>query len=126
MGVNPVKLKRWEQKEPRRESYKIHLKAGFVIIVEYWWKAGKITRFATPLIRLHDEDQGSDEICRYDTAHNFAHLDILDDKRNVINKVAITGSPSYRKAITYAIDDLKTNYRKYWEDYCARQKQANA
>ena len=76
-------------------------------------------------IRLHD-DLGSEEICRYDTAHDFAHLDILDHKRKVINKVVMTGSPGYKKAITYAINDLKTNYQKYWQDYCARQKKVES
>lgn len=77
------------------------------------------------MIRLHDENEGSDEICRYDTAHDFAHLDILDHRRKVINKVAMIGSPSYKKAITHAIDDLKTNYQKYWQDYCERQKKTS-
>lgn len=126
MSANPKKLKRWQRQEPKHHRYTIHLENGFIIIVEYWSKSGKITRFATPLIRLHDKDHGSDEICRYDTAHDFAHLDILDHDRKVINKVAINGSPSYKKAITYAINDLKANYQKYWQDYCGRQTKTGA
>lgn len=35
--------------------------------------------------------------------------------------MAIVGLPSYEKAISYAISDLKANYQKYWEDYWARK-----
>ena len=126
MGPTPKKLKRWKRREPKLQRHKIHLRDGFIIIVEYWFKKGKITRFATPLIHLQDDGAGSEEICRYDTAHDFAHLDILDHNRKVINKVALSGAPSYKKAITYAIHDLKTNYQKYWQDYCSRQSQAKS
>lgn len=90
-------------------------------MVQYWLKEGKVIRFATVLIRPHDDGDGSDEICRYDTAHDHAHLDILDHNRKVIKKMAIVGLPSYEKAISYAISDLKANYQKYWEDYWARK-----
>lgn len=90
--------------------------------MEYWFQHGVITRFATVLIRLRDEGEGSDEICRYDTAHGFAHLDIRDNRRKVIHKLAVPGAPSFKRAIEYAIDDLKTNYQKYWASICTTQK----
>jgi rhamnogalacturonyl hydrolase YesR len=48
-----------------------------------------------------------DKICRYDTAHGFAHLDILDEHRKVINKIPLSGTASFKEALTYAINDLK-------------------
>ena len=118
------KQKRWQKPTPKLTTFKIPLDGGFVIIVEYWSQRGQITRFATVLIRLRDEDEGSDEICRYDTAHGFAHLDVLDNKRRVIHKIAVPGEPSYRRAIEHALNDLKTNYQKYWEAFRASQKPA--
>jgi len=121
MGATPKKLKRWKHRAPKLNRHKIFLNDGFVIVVEYWFKEGQVTRFATVLIRPHDDGDGSDEICRYDTAHDYAHLDILDHNRKVIKKMAIVGLPSYERAISYAISDLKANYQKYWEDYSARK-----
>ena len=126
MGATPKKLKRWKRRVPKRKEYKIFLNDGFVVIVQYWFKEGKVTRFATVLIRLRDHGAGSDEICRYDTAHDYAHLDILDHNRKVIKKVAIVGLTSYERAITYAITDLKANSQKYWEDYWARKNKTQA
>ena len=112
------KQKRWRALKPKPTRFKIPLEdGGFVIVVEYWLRKGAIIRFAAVLIQLHVEDQGSDEICRYDTAHGFAHLDILDNKRRVIEKIAIPGKPSYEDALTYALADLKINYQKYGKSF---------
>jgi hypothetical protein len=123
MGANPKKVRRWKKREARSKRYSIVLEDGFVIVVGYLWKPGMVLKFAVILMKLRTDTGEWDEICRYDTAHGFAHLDILDENRKVINKIPMSGSLSYKEAVTYAIDDLKENFQKYWKDYCTRQKQ---
>jgi hypothetical protein len=110
-----AKLKKLRPISPR--GFRIYLDDGFVIIVEYWSRRGEMLRFAAVLIRLLDTDDGSEEVCRYDTAHDFAHLDILDRKRRVIDKIILPYA-GYKKALQYAIHDFKTNYRTHWARFC--------
>jgi hypothetical protein len=121
MGANPKKIRRWKRKEARSKRYSISIGHGFVIVVEYLWKAGKVIKFAAVLTKFRVSVRGWDEICRYDTAHGFAHLDILDEHRDVINKIPLSGAASYNEAFTYAINNLKENHQKFWEEYTARQ-----
>ncbi len=121
MGATPKKIRRWKRKEARSNRYSIRIDNGFVVVVEYLWKAGKVIKFAAVLTRFRVGIGGWDEICRYDTAHGFAHLDILDEHRKVINKIPLSGVASYNEAFTYAINDLKENHQKFWEEYIVRQ-----
>ena len=121
MSANPKKVRRWKRQEVRSKRHSITIGGGFVIVVDYLWKPGRVITFAAILTKFQNDTGGWDEICHYDTAHGFAHLDILDEHRRVINKIPMSGPVSYKGAFTYAINDLKKNYQKYWEDYCARQ-----
>ena len=121
MSANPKKVRRWKRKEARSKRHSIVIGNGFVIVVEYLWKPGRVIKFAAVLTKFRANTGGWDEICRYDTAHGFVHLDILDEHRKVINKIPMSGAASYKEAFTYAISDLKKSHQKYWEEYCARK-----
>jgi hypothetical protein len=54
-------------------------------------------------------------IVRYDTAHGFAHKDIMKPDGEVIKQPLYF--ESYNLAFTYATIDLKANWKKYIEDF---------
>lgn len=54
-------------------------------------------------------------VVRYDTAHGFAHKDILSDKGDVEKE--ILPFDDFSLALTFAEKDLKDNWQKYKERY---------
>jgi hypothetical protein len=115
--TTPQKRRRWQSKPAFLKKYSIDLSDGFLIVAEYTWQRGKITKFALILIRKKEAEEGYHALCRYDTAHGFAHLDRLDYRGRVIEKVAVPGITSYKTAYTHAKDDLQKNYQLYWKAY---------
>jgi len=115
--TTPQKKRRWQSKKPFLNKHVVELPEGFRVVLEYWWLRGKITRFAAILILPRGTEPGYHMICRYDTAHNFAHLDLLNQKGDVMEKVAVPGNLRYKDAFLYAQDDLKKNYKRYWQKY---------
>ena len=53
-------------------------------------------------------------IVRYDTAHGFAHKDIIKANGDIIKQPLFF--ETYNLAFTYATIDLKTNWKEYKED----------
>ncbi|MBI5748149.1 MAG: hypothetical protein HZA00_03415 [Nitrospinae bacterium] len=51
-------------------------------------------------------------VVRYDTAHSFAHRDLLDIKGQVVVKTPLFNQ-EYNDALTFAESDLKTNWEYY-------------
>lgn len=121
--INPKKKRRWQRAQAIPKKHVIDLPEGFRIVAEYGWLRGKITRFATILIRPREGKDGNHMICRYDTAHNFAHLDLLNHQGKVMEKVAIPGNLKYKEAFLYAQDDLKKSYERYWQKYLEASSQ---
>jgi hypothetical protein len=95
-------LKRWIQ----------YLPDGFMLYIGKQTDKGRITSFSVALI-FEDEC-----ITRYDTAHGFAHRDVLGRKSALIEK-RICENLSDRQAFQYAIRDLETNFRAYYAFYLA-------
>lgn len=54
-------------------------------------------------------------IVRYDTAHGFAHKDIMKSGGETIKQPLFF--ETYNLAFTYATLDLKANWKKYKEDF---------
>jgi len=54
-------------------------------------------------------------IVRYDTAHGFAHKDIMKADGEVIKQPLFF--ETYNLAFTYATIDLKANWKKYREEF---------
>jgi hypothetical protein len=49
-------------------------------------------------------------VARYDTAHGFFHLDLYTMRRSMKYRTEVE---DLNQALTFAIDDLKTNWRVY-------------
>ncbi|MBI2540322.1 MAG: hypothetical protein HYW04_11110 [Deltaproteobacteria bacterium] len=78
---------------------------------------GKVVRFTVQLEILLKDDWVP--ICRYDTHHGFAHLDILhpdgtEDKIRLLAK-------DFKEALNVAFADLLTNWERYIRTYVKGQ-----
>lgn len=70
---------------------------GFTVQLELWWRGG-----------WH-------AIARYDTAHGFAHRDLIHPNGRVDK--TLMGLADWNQALTLALDDLKTNWPWYRERF---------
>jgi hypothetical protein len=86
---------------------------SFVLYIGRTTERGAMISFSVVLI--YDDKC----ITRYDTAHGFAHRDVLGMKSGLIEKV-LCENMSYQEAFDHAIRDFETNYRKYLAFYLAR------
>lgn len=77
---------------------------------------GRMTSFAVLLLALHDGKWQC--VTRYDTAHGFAHRDVLGLKEGLRGKLLLPNL-SYAEAFRYAILDLKQNAEIYHADFLA-------
>lgn len=56
-------------------------------------------------------------VARYDTAHGYPHLDVLDRRGRVIAKIRLPDQPSLGAALTYAEHDMQYSWRRYREAF---------
>ena len=61
-------------------------------------------------------------VVRYDTAHGFAHRDILNFKGEEISKTPLFNQ-DYNSALTFAENDLKLNWESYKTNFLKNIKQ---
>jgi hypothetical protein len=73
-------------------------------------KRGRVIKFVIQYETLVKEEWRS--IVRYDTAHRYAHKDVLDWKGGVIEKIPLR-DVSYKQAVEIAIDDIESNWETY-------------
>lgn len=59
-------------------------------------------------------------VIRYDTAHGFAHKDVLRPDGKVI-KIRLAES-DYNRAMTFAIQDLKSNWARYKSSFLKKAR----
>jgi hypothetical protein len=59
-------------------------------------------------------------VIRYDTAHGFAHKDVLRPDGRAI-KIRLAES-DYNRAMTFAIQDLRTNWTRYKSSFLKRAR----
>ena len=74
---------------------------------------GKIMRFVVQLECRYGEEWHP--VLRYDTAHNFAHRDVLRPNRDTVKQEL--NLRDYNEALTFAIDDLAQNWHRYRQRY---------
>jgi hypothetical protein len=79
---------------------------------------GRVIRF---LVQLERDLGGWTPIVRYDTAHGYAHCDILHP-RGEHRKIPMP-TQDYNQALTYAVNDLTENREVYWRRYQAWLRQ---
>lgn len=74
---------------------------------------GRVQRFVVQLEAMFDEEWQA--IVRYDTAHGFAHCDVLHPYDATV-KISLETS-DYNEALTFAQLDLVNHWRDYRERY---------
>ena len=60
-------------------------------------------------------------VARYDTAHGFAHRDVLGWSGNVVEKTPLPANWTLKRALAYAISDLKDHAATYRSEFLGRQ-----
>lgn len=81
-----------------------------VLIVTEW---GRVKKFTVQLEALIEESWTP--VARYDTAHEFAHLDVLHPKRTQ-DKIRVR-EVDFNEALEIAFTDLLTNWEAYINQY---------
>ena len=56
-------------------------------------------------------------VARYDTAHGYPHLDVLDRRGRVVAKTRMADLPSLGAALTYAEHEMRNSWRRYREAF---------
>jgi hypothetical protein len=95
-------------------SFEASLDVGVSVRVRFIRERKQIVSFVVQLECLIDDSWYP--LVRYDTAHGFAHCDILRPDGSS-EKLLIPVS-DFNEALTYAQEDIKANYRRY----CTRFK----
>ena len=93
---------------PEKE-WVIHLDDGFEIRIRRDMLRGRLLSFAVVLIRF--DGQTSECISRYDTAHGFAHKDILGKKSGLFRKASYA-TFVFDEIFDHALRDFKKGYRE--------------
>ncbi len=86
------------------------------IYVERTTDEGHVTRFRVLLFATIDEMTHC--VTRYDTAHGYAHRDVLGLKEGLRGKLACH-ILTHDQAFQYAIHDIKQNFETYLADFRA-------
>jgi hypothetical protein len=80
---------------------------------------GKVARFS---VQYETEiDDRFRAVVRYDSAHDYAHRDILDWDGHEIGKDWIAGPNQYSQVLTNAIADLAANWQTYRREFLRRR-----
>jgi hypothetical protein len=99
----------------RETAFEVSLDHGIIVRIRFVRQRGQIVSFVVQLECLIEQQWYP--VIRYDTAHNFAHCDVLypdgsQDKRPLVVS-------DFNEALTYAQRDIKANFRRY----CTRFKE---
>ena len=102
----------------RETTFQFLLERDVAVRVHFTHSRGKITAFVVQL-----ECQIAEHwhpVIRYDTAHGFAHCDIL--KPDGSQEKRALSIHDFNEALTYAQDDLRAHYRRYCERFKEQMK----
>lgn len=102
--------------EMPEKQFEIPLSREVFILVSWVREGGRVLTFRILLLMEHEGECRC--VARYDTAHGFAHLDILGMRKGLLAKRPLLGQ-SYSEAIEYAIRDFKENWKDYVRSYLA-------
>src|SRR6266571_1122090 len=95
----------------RERDWIKYLPDGFTIYFALTTLLGQIVSFSVVLIK------GDDCIARYDTAHGFAHRDIMGRKSAVPIGKERYDNMTLKEVFRYADQDFSENYARYYEEY---------
>ena len=88
----------------------------FALLIRRESDGGELVAFSVILLCFHGNDWL--DVSRYDTAHGFAHRDVLGVTEGLRGKLPCA-SLTHEEAFRYAIRDFKENAENYLEDYLA-------
>ena len=91
------------------------------IRIDFTVKKGKVEKFVTQFELLINNHWNP--IIRYDTVHNFVHIDILNPDGTKIKKEL--NFLNYNEALTFSILDLNANWGNYKKGFLRRLKNEN-
>lgn len=100
---------------PRETAFETALDYDVMMRMRFTRQRGRIVAFVIQLECLIEGQWYP--VIRYDTAHNFAHCDILRPDGSQDKRPLPVGD--FNEALTYAQQDLRVNFRRY----CARFKE---
>ena len=83
--------------------------------VEFALEHGQVLKFVVQLECRFVEGGDLTPVTRYDTAHGFAHCDRLHPYEKSVKDTMPT--QDYNEALTFAMDDLVSNWRAYRRRY---------
>jgi hypothetical protein len=92
--------------------FEIQLGNGFFIVADFTRVDGIVVSFVVRLMYINEELELLD-IARYDGAHGVPHLDQMDQRGRLIQKLWIPGL-DFDRAVEYALEDFKRNYEYYY------------
>ncbi len=96
----------------RTIEYLRALDALLQLRVRFETEQGRIIRFT---VQLEYDQDGWQPVVRYDTAHGFAHCDIIHPYGD--NEKRRMSTQDYNDALQIAIDDLLQNRHRYLRRY---------
>lgn len=72
---------------------------------------GQVTEFT---VQYETEDvEHRRPVIRYDTAHGFAHADVMNRRGELVAKTPLPADLSFGEALQSAINDVKQNWREH-------------
>jgi hypothetical protein len=84
--------------------------------VRIWTTGGQVTRFVAQYETMLDGKPAP--VARYDTAHGFAHFDLLDrEGTSRAPKLPLDRQLSLDDALQLAVQDLRRHWRFYRRDF---------
>ena len=94
-----------------------HLNDDNALRVEFELEHGHVLKFVVQLECRFSEGGELTPVVRYDTAHGFAHCDRLHpyekSAKATMATMATMATKDYNEALTFAIDDLVSNWSEY-------------
>ncbi|MFT4038698.1 MAG: hypothetical protein QM692_11000 [Thermomicrobiales bacterium] len=100
---------------PAEREFTIPLEGDSEIRIRAWRDGYGITDFSVQLVTFIGDDYRG--VVRYDCEHGRPHRDTLDWEGKTIRKTWMRSGITYNVAMSEAIADLKTNQKRYIEDF---------
>lgn len=83
--------------------------------VRFATEVGQVIVFTAQYETVIDDEPVA--VVRFDTAHGFPHLDMLDRRGRVVDKVRLVSQPTLGIALTYALSDIEDTWPLYREAF---------
>lgn len=83
--------------------------------VRFMTEGGQVTAFTAQYETMLNNQPAP--VVRFDTAHGFPHLDVLNRRGTVIDKVPLLNQPTLGMALTYALKELEKTWPSYREAF---------